>query len=188
MKNIFYILLFLNVILTSCGKSSTEDSSKKTSDRAVEKENSRKGEELYIRASELLKTGHTPENLRQSNRMLIKSCSFGNGEACLMLGVHYNFGKGFTLDKSKALEAWMTGCTEGKSHKCCGLIANSYLEGKGYKKDRKKALEYYKKACEYSKTYDCKAKSKNPRQQKGCELMKNSSCNWVVQLSKKTSR
>ena len=92
---------------------------------------------------------------QKSTGVLEKECAKNNYEACLNLGIQYDFGRGVRQDKFKAVELYTKACDGGNAIGCFNL-GLMYSTGEGVRQDKSKALQLYGKACDMKNEGGCK--------------------------------
>jgi uncharacterized protein len=86
---------------------------------------------------------------QQAMTMLASSCTptgFSDGRACYVIGLMHEGGRGTTVDKGKALNAYKIGCGAGSGNACMSL-ATGLDAGLGGSVDTDGANKAYERAC-----------------------------------------
>jgi TPR repeat protein/serine/threonine protein kinase len=82
------------------------------------------------------------------------ACKRGNGNACFVLGVTFDIGRGVVKDNSRAAMLYSESCDAGYGDGCTSL-GEMYFEGNGVGRDYSLAANYYTNACDKGDSLGC---------------------------------
>jgi TPR repeat protein len=94
------------------------------------------------------------EDFSQALPLEQKACAAGNLEACMSLGVMYEFAEGVPQDYAQALTLYQRVC-DGGEPQGCGQLGSLYAHGRGVPLDYGRAIDLFQAACQAGEPRSC---------------------------------